>query len=128
MVRMAILPTWRGRVLRRYPPYNPNQPITAPLLFLCLEIAQVRRRLTLPGRHQIAVGAEKIILAPDLDVTVAFRANLFEPLGSFDLLANVFLGHRPRARKRVVDRGDFVGKDVGLILVPGDSLLDDALV
>src|SRR5260370_32230843 len=46
------------------------------LLRRLLEITQVRRRLVLPGRHQLAIGVPKIGLVADLDPNVVHRAIL----------------------------------------------------
>src|SRR5262249_9773581 len=93
-----------------------------------LEVAQVRRRLVLPRWHQSAVRAQEIVLPSDADVTVALGADLLEPFRLIDWLANGFLGDRPGMRERVVDRRHFVRQRVGIVLVPKDPLLDDALI
>ena len=50
-------------------------------LFPRLEIAQVRRRLVLLGRHQIAVAADEIVLLADHDVVVVLGAVVLVPVG-----------------------------------------------
>jgi hypothetical protein len=49
------------------------------LLLRLIEIAQVRRRLILFHRHQVAVGAQQIALLADDHVVVAFRAVVLRP-------------------------------------------------
>ena len=44
-----------------------------------IEVAQVRRFLVLAHRHQIAVGAQEVVLFPDQDVTVVFIAVVWKP-------------------------------------------------
>src|SRR5262245_11934555 len=58
-----------------------------------LEIAQVRRRLVLAGRHQQAIRAEHVVLLPDGDVRIAFGADVLDP--EEVALAAILLDHRP---------------------------------
>src|SRR6266853_5495014 len=91
-----------------------------------LEIAQIGRHLILAGRHQVAVAAEEIVLLADNDVIVVLGALVILP--QHLAFAAIGLGHGPGPRQRMVDRGDFVMKEVGVILVEIDALLDDALI
>src|SRR5437660_8083157 len=77
-----------------------------PILLLS-EIRQVRRRLVLAGRHQLAVGADVIILFADANMRIIFRACFRVPGGlrvwiAVDLL---FLDVGPG--ERIVDDGHF---------------------
>src|SRR5882724_5536990 len=76
---------------------------------LLLELAQVRRRLILAGRHQEAVGAEEILLLADLHLVLVLAADGLEP-GRFPLPV-IGPRHRPRARERIIDHGDVVAQD-----------------
>src|SRR5262249_59581699 len=41
-----------------------------------LKVSQIRRRLVLPGRHQMAVGTEEIAVVADFDVLVVLDAHI----------------------------------------------------
>src|SRR4051794_19442755 len=49
------------------------------LLRRLLEISEIRRRLVFPGGHQVAVGAEEIVVLAELDVLVVLDTDLFAP-------------------------------------------------
>src|SRR5262249_52336884 len=61
-----------------------------------IEVAQIRRLLAFASGHQIAVGAQKIILLADGDVVVGFIAIILVPDRIF--LAAIALHHCPRPR------------------------------
>ena len=63
----------------------------------------------------------------DQDLMVVFRAVLLEP-DHRTILADVFLGHDPRSRERIIDGGDLVVDDVLVVLVEIEALLGDGLV
>src|SRR5437773_12333328 len=75
---------------------------TPSLLRRLLEVAQVRRRLVLLRRHQLAVAAEEVALPVNLDVTIALGAILLGPGELLVWIASILLGDRPRARQRTV--------------------------
>src|SRR5262249_7572364 len=77
-----------------------------PSLPRLVEISQIWRLLAFASRHQIAIGAQKIILFTNGDVVVGFIAIIFVPNRIF--LPSIVFHHRPRPRQRVVDRGDLV--------------------
>src|SRR5262245_42272850 len=91
-----------------------------------LEIPQVRRRLVFLGRHQIAVGAEHIVLFPDTDMLVALSTNRLDP--DRVALATIVLSYRPRSGQRIVDRCNFVMENVRIRFVEVDPLLDHGLI
>src|SRR5215468_7596460 len=98
-------------------------PDAATLLPRLIEMAQVRRLLVLPDRHQIAIGAEEIVLLADDDVLVVGGTYVLTP--SVVALASIAAGHRPGPRERAVDDGDLVAQHVRVGLVEADALLDD---
>src|SRR5258708_27873480 len=93
-----------------------------------LEIAQIRWRLVLVGRHQLAVGAAKIVFFLDADMRVGFRANLREPHRTGIWIAGGLLDLDVGPRQRMIEHGDLVIKGVGVGLVEVDPLLDDGLI
>src|SRR5262245_7438324 len=92
-----------------------------------LEIRQIRRRLILPGRHQLAVTAKVVVLLADEHMGVALGADVVFPDRTRIRFAvgSLLLGIGPR--QRVVDDGDLVPEDVAVALVEVDLLLDDSL-
>src|SRR5262249_43208495 len=84
------------------------------------------RRLVFLGRHQIAIGAEHIVLLPDPDMLVALGTNRLDP--DRVALAMVVLSYRPRSGQRIVDRCNFVVENVRIRFVEVDPLLDDGLI
>src|SRR5882672_9387181 len=98
----------------------PSRPALLPRL---IEVFQIRRRLVLPGRHQLVVGADEIVFLADPDLTVVLRANRLDP--DRVALATVVSRDDPRTSQRMIDRGDFVMKNVAIGLVEVDSLLHD---
>src|SRR5215475_6569538 len=101
--------------------------LSAPSPLLAREVLQVRRRLVLAGRHQLAVSAEEVVLVLDLDPRVFFRTHRGAPERPCFRRALGFLGDRPWSRQCAVDHGDLVIEDVLVGLVEIDALLDDAL-
>src|SRR5579883_831195 len=99
-----------------------------PLLPRLLEIAQVRRRLVLAGRHQETVSAQVIGFTADLRPGISFLADEFSPVGPRAGVANIAAGHGPGARQRVIVNRDLVAHDVLVVLVEIDALLEDRLV
>src|SRR5262245_19595859 len=95
----------------------------AALLAWLIEIAQIRRLLILPDRHQEAICAQEIVLLADNHMLVVGGADVFAP--SVVALATVAAGHRPGTRERIVDDGDLVAQHVRVGLVEADALLDD---
>jgi hypothetical protein len=98
-----------------------------PSLLRWLEITQIRRRLILVGRHQLAVDPfGNVGLVADLDPDVVQRAVLQAPhrprIGLADGLLN--LGVRPR--HVVIDHRDLVIERVAVGLVEIDPFLQDA--
>src|SRR5262247_1645565 len=76
--RSSPAPPWRDvtpagsasvRVILCSPPSLPR----------LVEIAQIGRRLVLPGRHEVAVCAQKVVLAADDDMQIAFGAHGLAP-------------------------------------------------
>src|SRR5262249_2836623 len=101
---------------------------TIPALPLCLiEIAQVGRGLVLAGRHQLAIGAQEIVVLADDDMVVVLAADVLVP-DDVALLADVSLGDGPRLGEGIVDHGDLVEQSIFGGLVELDALLDDGLV
>src|SRR5713101_6888423 len=98
------------------------------LLPRLVEKSQIRRRLILPHRHQIAVSAQEIVLLADDDMLVALGANRLAPDRAFFCIAKVLLDNGPRTRQSIVDDGNFIIKRVRIGLVEIDPLLDDGLV
>ncbi len=88
---------------------------------ISLEIAQVRRRLILAGRHQEAVGAKEILLLADLHLVLVLAADGLEP-GRFPLPV-VGPRHRPGTRKRIIDHRDVVAQDRSGCPVEVDALV-----
>jgi len=87
---------------------------------------QVRRHLSLLGRHQHAIGADHVIFRADANVLIVVGANnLAAPMENCCFVARSYFR---RAGQCAVDRHDLVVEDVrgGLVLV--DPLLDDSLV
>ena len=59
---------------------NKTQPPARPALFAARrEIFQVRRPLSFLRRHQIAIAAQHVVLAADLDMVIALRTDAFGP-------------------------------------------------
>src|SRR5215470_5979722 len=103
-----------------------SRPAILLLLLRLLEVAQIGRRLVLPGGHEITVRAQEVVLLTDDHVIVVFGAVVLVP----DAVGNVPIafGHGPGARQRVVDGRDLVVQDARIGLVEIDALLDDGLV
>src|SRR4051812_24524152 len=101
-------------------------PITLPVVLL--EVASVGRRLVLPDRHQIAIGADGIHLFADRDQIVGFHAIVLHPARTWIWSAYVFLVDDPRTREGVVEHRDLVMKDFRIGLVAVDPFLEDGLI
>src|SRR5215831_18071381 len=70
-----------------------------PLLLNLVEVAQIRRLLSLLHRHQEAVGGHEIALLADIDVLIVLGAIVEVPGDVWTGLAHVALGHRPGPRQ-----------------------------
>src|SRR5712671_1784192 len=92
------------------------------------EIFQIRRRLVLPGGHQEALRAEHVVLIRNGDMIVGLAAILLAPCGIGIGTTPVVLRDRPGTRQRVVDHGDLVMGNIGVILVDVYPFLDDGLI
>src|SRR5262249_49664838 len=77
-----------------------------PSLLCLLEVAQVRRGLVPPGRHQQPVRAEEIVFLTEDDLVVAFRAVVLAPDRMRIRVASIGLVDRPRPRQGMVDHRD----------------------
>src|SRR5262249_14218174 len=106
---------------------NPRAPT---LLFpRLLEITQIRRRLILVSRHQLAIGrVNNVSLIADLDPDVVLWAGLQQPYRARILLAHGLLDFGVRPRHGVIYHGDLVIERVAVRLVEIEPLLDDGLV
>src|ERR1700722_4279651 len=72
----------RTRMILRHVPqrqYCRPDASRARSLLRLLEISQIGRNLLLPGRHQVAVRAQHIVLLADLDVVVVLAAIVVAP-------------------------------------------------
>src|SRR5262245_10990058 len=98
------------------------------LVLLWLEVAQIRRRLIFLGRHQEPIGAQHVALPADLDMGIALGTDALAPDRARVLHAAIFLDRAPRARERIVERGDLHHENVRVRLVLVDALLEDALI
>src|SRR6266446_6461835 len=68
-----------------------------------LEEAQVRRRLVLAGRHQVAVSGPEVTLSLDHHVAVALGTVFLGPFRLFLRIAAILFDHGPGPRQRLVD-------------------------
>src|SRR5215475_1226374 len=91
--------------------------LSAPSPLLAREVLQVRRRLVLAGRHQLAVSAEEVVLVLDLDARVLLRAHRRAPERVRLRRALGCLGDRPGPGQRTVMDGDLVFENVLVRLV-----------
>src|SRR6266436_1883154 len=82
-----------------------------------IEISQIGRRLILLDRHHIAVLADEIVVLADADVVIILAAIIEMPDRSRVGFAMVFFGNGPRAGQRIIDRRDFVEKNVLVSLI-----------
>src|SRR5262245_46769153 len=94
---------------------------------LLLEIAQVRRRLVLLRRHQLAVGAQIVVFLADADVGIELRAHIRLPDRARTGIAEAGLQLLVGPRERIIDHGHLVVELVGIGLVEIDALLDDGV-
>src|SRR5258706_879452 len=90
------------------------------------EIAGVRGRLVFARRHQIAITGEEVEFLADNDVIVVLAALILRPEGA--ALAPECLQHRPWPGQRVVHGGDLITKQVLVLLVECDALVDNRVV
>src|SRR5215510_9205046 len=125
--RSSPKPPSRDVIRRRGALVRPIDPVL-PLLPGLVEIAQIGRRLVLPGRHQVAVRAQKIVLAADDDVQIALGTDGLAPDRLRILVTTVALVHRPRTDQGMVDDGNVITQKIAVRLVEPDPLLDDGLV
>src|SRR5215472_11748441 len=89
-----------------------------------LEILQIRRRLVFAGGHEVAVGAEEVVLLADDDLIVALHARALVPFRPWIGVAAERLVDAPGPRQSMVVDGDLVVQDVGIVLVEMKALLD----
>src|SRR5947208_12525356 len=101
-----------------------SRALTLELLLALLEIACVGRLLVFARRHQIAIGADEIILPADEHVAIAFRADEFAPLRLGVWILDVAACHGPGPRQGMIVDGDLVAHDVLVVLVEVDALLE----
>src|SRR4029453_7234503 len=93
-----------------------------------VEIAQIRWRLILLGRHQEAVGTEEIVLLADDDMNVVFGADVLAPPDrSLGGDAAIVLDDGPGTRQCIVEHRDLVVQNVGISLVEINPFLDHGL-
>src|SRR5579862_8746885 len=92
------------------------------------EIAQVRRRLILPGRHQIALGAPVVSILADTNPGIARRTGFRAPDRSRIAVADRLLEIRERPGESVIEDRDLVIDRVAVGLVEMNAFLDHALV
>src|SRR5262245_21793336 len=104
-----------------HPATNPPSPLPA------RKILQIRRRLVLARGHQLAVGAEEVILALDLHPGIFLRTHRRAPERPCFRRALGGLADRPGPRQPAVENSDLVMEDVLVGLVEIDALLDDGL-
>src|SRR5215475_9346999 len=90
------------------------------------EIAGVRGRLVFARRHQIAIAGEEVVFLADNDMIVVLAALILRPQDV--ALAPVRLQHRPWPGQRVVDGGDLITKQVLVLGVERDALVDNRLI
>src|SRR5215471_4081286 len=90
------------------------------------EVAGVRGRLVLARRHQIAIAGEEVEFLADNDVVVVLAALILRPEDV--ALAPERLQHRPWPGQRVVDGGDLITKQIIVLSVEGDTLVDNRTI
>src|SRR5205085_8449215 len=90
-----------------------------------VEIFEIRSGLAFPDRHQQTIRAQDVILIADAHVSVVLGANVFGPDWPRSRSAAVASLDRPWMRQRMVDRCDLVVKDIGIVPVGKNPLLDD---
>src|SRR5437016_4864497 len=98
------------------------------LPFRLIEISQIGRRLIFPRRHQQSVGAEEIAPPCDFEMRIVLRADAFAPDRPRILHAAPFPGRGPGLRQRIVDRRRYDVKEIRIVLVLRNPLLDDAFI
>src|SRR6516225_11473799 len=101
---------------------------SASLLLRLSEISQIRRRLVLSRRHQVAVFTHPIDLRADAKEWNSLVADILGPVRQWIEGAPVVLHHRPWTGQCMVGHGDFVMQEVSIGLVEVDALLDDGLI
>ena len=99
-----------------------------PLLLRRLEITQIGRCLILLGRHQEPIPALEIVFLADDDLGVVLGIIKLGPFRTQIRIVHVSFVHSPRLRQSMVDRCDFVMKDIRIGLVAVDALLEDRLI
>src|SRR5436309_10358676 len=90
------------------------------------EVSQIRRRLVLPGRREIAIIADRVDLLAQRHVLIVVRTEVLDPLHI--AVAAIASRHGPRTGERIVDGGDLVMEEIGIALVEIDALPDGRLV
>jgi hypothetical protein len=93
-----------------------------------VEIFQIRWRLVLARGHQRAIRAQEVVVFTEDDLGVVLAAIILGPVRTRIWIPDVSFVHGPRPRKGVVDYGDFITKDVGIDLVPANTLPEDGLI
>src|SRR5262249_35613821 len=77
---------------------------------------------------QITIAAQHVVLAADLDMVIALRADALGPYRLRTGFAAIALEDRPRMGQGMVDHGYVVEKKVRVVLVDVDPFLDDGLI
>ena len=88
----------------------------------------IRRLLSFLGGHQMAIGADHVIFARDIDVVVAFGTDILTPKRPRIGFAVIVLDDLPGTRERVVGHRDLVNEDILVRLAQIDPLVDNALI
>ena len=99
-----------------------------PLLLRRLEITQIGRRLILLGRHQEPIPAQEIVFLADDNLGVVLGIVKLGPCRTKIRIVHVSFVHSPGLRQSMVNRRDFVMKDIRFCLVAVDALLEDRLI
>jgi hypothetical protein len=92
-----------------------------PSLQRLLEKSEVGRRLIFPRGHQQSVPAQEIVLVADHDFCAVLRAVILMPIRAGIGVAHLPFVHCPRLGQGVIDRSDFIMKDVRICLVEARS-------
>src|SRR5258707_723909 len=93
-----------------------------------LEISRIRRCLVLLGGHQEPIPAQEIRVRSDDHVVVALGAGNTAPVRMGIGIAPIRLVDAPRPRQRMIEYGDFLMKEVWVVLVEVKPFLEGRLV